>query len=556
MRYGSYLDANGVDIFTGEDFSSESFYLDAINNGVNISVPYITADKTDAYIVLSGSIKEGNELIGVAYFYCDTYLLQSIVESFTIGETGTVYILDKEGTTIAYNEFDWVLNRANAIDDYAANPKDSSLKALAAIEQNMVNGENAVERTYYEGEKIIQAYAPISGTDGWSMAVSSTERELLSSTYLAVIVIMIICAGVVIVARIFALRMGEEMSKPIVECTDRLSLLTEGDLKSATPEIDREDEIGILSEATVTLISEFNGIIVDLSKNLSAIASGDLGQLSRQTYPGDFMEMKSSVERIHEQLRQVMIEIQNVSKGVNQNADKVADVAGSLSKNTEEQVTLVNSVVQSVTKVSKTINLINSETKEAVELSNSAKDKLQEGMTQILELVEASDEITEKSNAVINIIETINDIATQTNLLALNAAIEASRAGEAGKGFAVVADQVRDLAAKSSEAARDTGDLIAESVASTNKVIQITQRTSETLEEVLNRTEISSKHVSEIAVDISAQTVAIEQINQNMEKIGKAAQSNSEVTQDSVEMSGQMSAQANLLLDLVSHFRV
>ena len=137
-----------------------------------MSTPYI--DGTDTYLMVAAPIKDGDEVKGVLYFQCDTYILQSIIEGLQIGEEGEAYILDKDGTTIAYVDQEAVLNRENVMREAAAAPEDEELQTVAAIEKKMTLGEIGVERFYYAEDQSnnIQSYAPIAGTDGWSIAVT------------------------------------------------------------------------------------------------------------------------------------------------------------------------------------------------------------------------------------------------------------------------------------------------------------------------------------------------------------------------------------------------
>jgi len=150
------------------------------------------------------------------------------------------------------------------------------------------------------------------------------------------------------------------------------------------------------------------------------------------------------------------------------------------------------------------------------------------------------------------ILKTIDEIAFQTNLLALNAAVEAARAGEAGKGFAVVADEVRSLAQRSADAARNTAAMVEEGVLSANNGVEITDRVAKALTEISDGSRKVNDLVAEIAVASSEQASGVEQINTAIILLDQVTQSTAANSQESASASQEMNAQADTLLDMVS----
>ena len=177
MRFGGMADTEGYDVVHDVDISEEPFFQAAVQGNSYMSAPYI--DGEDIYLMVAAPIREGGAVKGVLYFQCDTDILQSIIEGLKIGEEGEAYILDKEGTTIAYVDQESVLNRENVMREAAAAPGDEGLQTVAAIEKKMTLGEVGVERFYYAEDQSnnIQSYAPIAGTDGWSIAVTVGVRS-------------------------------------------------------------------------------------------------------------------------------------------------------------------------------------------------------------------------------------------------------------------------------------------------------------------------------------------------------------------------------------------
>ncbi|XQR04621.1 methyl-accepting chemotaxis protein [Acetobacterium wieringae] len=189
-------------------------------------------------------------------------------------------------------------------------------------------------------------------------------------------------------------------------------------------------------------------------------------------------------------------------------------------------------------------------------LSTTAQEKAQKGNDSMRQLQASMDEINQASGNISKIIKVIDDIAFQTNILSLNAAVEAARAGQHGKGFAVVAEEVRSLAARSAEAAKETTVLIEGSVKKTEGGNAIADETAIALEEIVEEITKAAQLVQEIAEASNDQATNITQINLGVDQVSQVVQGNTATAEQSAAASEELSGQSQLLKEMISRFKL
>ncbi len=289
---------------------------------------------------------------------------------------------------------------------------------------------------------------------------------------------------------------------------------------------------------------------------MAKIADKDVTARVTGNYKGQLEEFKNDINLAAINLDEAL---QNVSSSVEQvasAADEVAKGSQQLAEGSNEQASSIEEVSSSLEEMSSMTQQNSDNSNQAKTLADSAHKAAVEGKGNMDQMSAAINKIKESSDETSKIVKTIDDIAFQTNLLALNAAVEAARAGEAGKGFAVVAEEVRNLAQRSAEAAKNTSQLIEESVENADSGVKITQIAAKGLESIVDSVKKTNDLIGEIAAASKEQATGIDQVSTAVQQMNKVTQENASNSEESASAAEEMSSQAASMQSLVGEFKL
>jgi methyl-accepting chemotaxis protein len=372
---------------------------------------------------------------------------------------------------------------------------------------------------------------------------------------ISIIVIIIAIASLYIVTLFITKYISTLIAKPLEKMKKIAEKMADGDL-DVEIEIESKDEIGDLANSFSLMITTIKSYIKDLSYVLSEMANKNLSVETNADYKGNFIEIKSSINNILVAFNGTFQEIKEASKHVHGGSKQVSATSQTLSQGTIDQASSIEELSAVMDEIDKKVQNTAQNAINTNNITITLVQNIESSNEQMSEMLDAMDDIEKSSRNINMIIKTIDDIAEQTNLLALNAAIEAARAGDAGRGFAVVAEEVKKLAEQSSQAVKQTTNLINSSISNVNRGKVIADNTAKSLVKVVEDVKEATELVSNITLGAEEEALSIKQIHGAIEQISDVVQSNSATAEESAAASEELMAQAEILTTMVEKFRI
>lgn len=430
-------------------------------------------------------------------------------------------------------------------------------KAGELIKQSEINKEAAYdsyEKIILPNVLIIIDKLNIIADRCVTLAVESSEASTEMLQRNSVIQIGII-GLVLIMSVIIALAIIKLTVRPTVRMTQAAELLAKGELNIQI-DVKSDNEMGRMADALGKAIGLIKSYIRDIDDVMRELSQRNFKVSTSGDFIGDFAGIQTSINSFIGEMTNTLVRINASAEQVSSGSDLVSNSSSTLSQGATEQASSVQQLTASLREVASQTTENAKNAQNANEAAKLVKDNAADGNEQMKEMLKAMDEINKSSASINKIIKVIDDIAFQTNILALNAAVEAARAGEHGKGFAVVAEEVRTLAARSAQAAKETTDLIEGSIGKVENGAKIANQTASALSSIVTEVDKAADLIESIAIASNDQAVAIDQINQGIMQVSSVVQNNAATAEESAAASEELSSQAVQLKEIIHSFRI
>jgi methyl-accepting chemotaxis protein len=297
-------------------------------------------------------------------------------------------------------------------------------------------------------------------------------------------------------------------------------------------------------------------VVQSLAQGLERLASGDLAFRLGNSFPPAYEKLRTDFNLAISKLGETMDSINQVSTGIHNGSREISGASEDLSRRTEHQAATLEETAAALDEITGTVGMMAENARNASGVVAAARGDAESSGRIALEAVAAMNEIARYSQEISQIIGVVDEIAFQTNLLALNAGVEAARAGETGRGFAVVAQEVRALAQRSADAAREIKGLIVASGQQVEQGVSLVSRTGTALETIVTRVAEINTLVGQIATSAREQATGLTEVNSAVNQMDQVTQQNAAMVEQATAASHTLGSEAARLAELVGLFQL
>jgi methyl-accepting chemotaxis protein len=500
-----------------------------------------------------------------------------MIKEIDLGGKGTAFLVNKSGQILIHPD-------AKLVTKTLADAFPSQTPAIKA----------GLAPTQFAGKDVLVSFMPVAGQPSveWYLGFvvdSGAAFASLNEFRIAATVATILAVGLMIAAMAWLLH--GLVIRPVTHMTAAMQKLAAGDLSVAIPGEQRRDQIGSMAEAVSVFkknaidrerlegeaesgraltererqereqqksreATEIRHAVDALASALGALSDGNLAHRIETPFASHLDRLRDDFNSAVSKLHGALHAVGNNAHAIDAGASEIRTAADGLARRTEQQAASVEETAAALEEITTTVKDTARRAEEAGNLVSRTRFGAEESGNIVRKAVSAMTEIEQSSQKIANIIGVIDDIAFQTNLLALNAGVEAARAGEAGKGFAVVAQEVRELAQRSAQAAKEIEGLITASNAQVRSGVTLVGDTGKALSAIVGQVQEISRHVDAIVTATREQSTGLAEINTAVNTMDQGTQQNAAMVEEQTAASHGLAQEAVKLMQLLGQFNL
>lgn len=538
------LDGHLMQETGGASESLDSSFFTLLQETDNLTTSSSTLTQGNLGIMMGMPVKSGGETIMYVVGIYKYDALNDVIDSINIGKHGMAYVVNREGIVVGHPDHSLVLTESTL-----AQLSDGHEEATTRV----TTGETGATEFPIGGEAMMVAFSPIRGTQ-WALVIQVPKADynhyINAATIFAVICTMI----VLFLSILLILRLSRSISRPVKSVTRRMVALSDGDLHTEVSLVRSGDELEVLTQTLDSTVESVNRYISDIQQVLTQVADGNLRTNPQVDYKGDFTLIRKSLQTILASMNETIGGFRAAAARLARMSDQLNDQSGQLHQASIEQNQSTEALVCEVGHVKEQLSTVADNSGQASEKTNEIARRIETANTQMSALTGAMDNISSNALEITKIAKDIEDIAFQTSILAINASVEASHAGSAGRGFAVVAEEVKRLAAKSSEAARNATDIVSSTQSIIQTGVDLTADTADSLSAISSVSDQINQISDRLVTAVQDQKNALTIMEERIANISAIADRNLQNATGTEKSSGLLAKEAVALQSQVRKF--
>ena len=522
----------------------EGSFFDLLKETDNLTIDSSTIFQDKLGVIMGMPVKENGEtsLYVMGVYKYD--LLNDVISSINLGRSGMAYMVSQEGAVTGHPDQSLVLNRSSLVQLSGGN---------ADAVERVTTGETGAVEFSINGEKMLVAFSPIRGAQ-WSLVIQIPKSDYSHFINGAMMISIVAALSGLLVSVLLILRFARSISCPVKQVTERMVALSNGDLHTEVLSVGTGDELEVMTQTLDDTLESVNRYISDIQQVLTRIADGDLRTGPQVEYKGDFALIRSSLHTITHSMNETLLGFRAAADRLTTMAEQLSGQSAQLHQASLKQNQSAGELVREVGRVKDRLDNVADSSGQTRSQTEEIARRIQNANDQMAALSSAMDDISANAQQITKIAKDIEDIAFQTNILSLNASVEAARAGASGKGFAVVANEVKQLAAKSAEAAQRATAMVNNTKAIIQTGVVLTADTAGSLQAISDVSTQISAISDQLAAAVQGQALALTAMEERIASISAIADRNLQNAGETEQSSGSLAKEAEALQTQVQKF--